>query len=98
MTGLMALVVLGLLLLAIPPVIPAHYRSWTVDNGVRAIGIIIMLFAFASTSFVFVPDGHLGHLFRVYGGGSLTEGRIIAANGENGPQAEGFTPRVHLRP
>jgi SPFH domain / Band 7 family len=98
MTGLMALVVLGLLLLAIPPVIPAHYRSWTVDNGVRAIGIIIMLFAFASTSFVFVPDGHLGHLFRVYGGGSLTEGRIIAADGENGPQAEVFTPGFHIRP
>jgi SPFH domain / Band 7 family len=98
MTGLMALVVLGLLLLAIPPVIPAHYRSWTVDNGVRAIGIIIMLFAFASTSFVFVPDGHLGHLFRVYGGGSLTEGRIVAADGENGPQAEVFTPGFHIRP
>jgi SPFH domain / Band 7 family len=98
MTGLMALVVVGLLLLAIPPVIPARYRSWTVDNGVRAIGIIIMLFAFASTSFVFVPDGHLGHLFRVYGGGSLTEGRIVAANGENGPQAEVFTPGFHIRP
>jgi hypothetical protein len=98
MTGLMALGVLGLLLLAIPPVIPAHYRSWTVDNGVRAIGIIIMLFAFASTSFVFVPDGHLGHLFRVYGGGSLTEGRIIAADGENGPQAAVFTPGFHIRP
>ena len=76
MTGLMALVVMGLFLLAIPPIIPVQYRSWAVDNGARAIGIIIILFAFASTSFVFVPDGHLGHLFRVYGGGSLTEGRM----------------------
>src|SRR5215472_7975470 len=98
MTGLMALVVLGLLLLAIPPLIPLHYRSWAVDNAARVIGIIIILFAFASTSFVFVPDGHLGHLFRVYGGGSLTEGRIVAANGENGPQAEVFTPGFHIRP
>jgi hypothetical protein len=98
MTGLMALVVLGLFLLAIPPLIPAPYRSWAVDNGARAIGIVTILFAFASTSFVFVPDGHLGHLFRVYGGGSLTEGRIVAANGENGPQSEVFTPGFHIRP
>ncbi len=98
MTGLMTLVVLGLFLLTIPPLIPEHYRSWAVDNAVRVIGIIVVLFAFASTSFVFVPDGHLGHLFRVYGGGSLTEGRIVAANGENGPQAEVFTPGFHLRP
>ena len=94
----MALVVVGLFLLAIPPIIPVQYRSWAVDNGARAIGIITILFAFASTSFVFVPDGHLGHLFRVYGGGSLTEGRIVAANGENGPQAEVFTPGFHIRP
>jgi hypothetical protein len=40
----------------------------------RAIGIVIILIAFVSTSFVFVPDGHVGHLFRVYGGGPLTEG------------------------
>ena len=98
MTGLTALVVLGLFLLAIPPLIPVHYRSWAVDNGARVIGIVVILFGFASTSFVFVPDGHLGHLFRVYGGGSLTEGRIVAANGENGPQAEVFTPGFHVRP
>src|ERR1700719_4647073 len=95
---MLVLVVLGaLFLFVIPPLIPAHYRSRVVDNGARAIGIIIILFAFASTSFVFVPDSHLGHLFRVYGGGPLTNGRIVAANGENGPQAEVFTPGVHAR-
>src|ERR1700719_1734332 len=95
---MLVLVVLGaLFLFVIPPLIPAHYRSRVVDNGARAIGIIIILFAFASTSFVFVPDGHLGHLFRVYGGGPLTDGRIVAANGENGQQAEVFTPGFHAR-
>ena len=95
---LTVLVVLGaLLLFAIPPLIPAQYRSWDVDYGVRAIGIVIILFAFGSTSFAFVPDGHIGHLFRVYGGGPLTDGRIVAANGENGPQAEVFTPGFHTR-
>src|SRR5260221_5617589 len=98
MPELRALVVRGLLSPAIPPLIPEHYRSWAVDNGARVIGIITILFAFASTSFIFVPDGHLGHLFRVYGGGSLTDGRIVAANGENGPQAQGFTPGFHIRP
>src|SRR5215470_1044532 len=98
MSEFMALVVLGLFLFAIPPIIPVQYRSWAVDNGARAIGIITILFAFASTSFVFVPDGHLGHLFRVYGGSPLAEGRIVAANGENGPQAEVFTPGFHVRP
>ena len=61
------------------------------------VGIVFILFAVASTSFVFVPDGHVGHLFRVYGGGPLTGGRIIAANAENGPQAEIFTPGFHAR-
>jgi hypothetical protein len=69
MIGLMVLVVLGAILFAIPPLIPIHYRSRAVDNGARAIGIVIILIAFVSTSFVFVPDGHVGHLFRVYGGG-----------------------------
>src|SRR5215472_10216293 len=98
MTGFMTFVVLGLLLLAIPPLLPGEYRSLAGDFGARAIGVITILFAFASTSFVFVPDGHLGHLFRVYGGGSLTDGRILAVNGENGPQAEVFTPGFHIRP
>lgn len=98
MIGLMALVVLGLFLLAATPLIPPPYRSWTVDNGARAIGVLVILFAFASTSFIFVPDGHLGHLFRVYGGGPLADGRIVAVNGENGPQAEVFTPGFHIRP
>ena len=98
MTGFMTFVVLGLLLLAIPPLLPGQYRSLAGDFGARAIGVITILFAFASTSFVFVPDGHLGHLFRVYGGGSLTDGRILAVNGENGPQAEVFTPGFHIRP
>jgi hypothetical protein len=98
MTGFMVLMVVGALLLSVaPPLIPVQYRTWMIDNAVRAIGVVFILSAIASTSFVFVPDGHLGHLFRVYGGGPLTDGRIVAANGENGPQAEVFTPGFHAR-
>lgn len=98
MFGFMVLVVVGLLLLAAPPHIPPSYRSKAADTAVRAVGIAVVVLALASTSFVLVPDGHVGHLFRVYAGGSLPDGRIIAVNGENGPQAEVFTPGFHVRP
>src|ERR1700682_3626897 len=99
MFGLMLLIVLGaLLVFVVPSLIPAHYRSWLTDNLARALGVVSILFGFASTSFVFVPDGHLGHLFRIYGGGSLQDGRIVAANGDDCPQAEIFTPGLHSPP
>jgi hypothetical protein len=98
MFGLLVLVGLGALFLFVfPALIPPNYQSAFTSTLARIAGFVCILFAFASTSFVFVPDGHLGHLFRVYGGGSLMDGRIVAANGENGPQAEIFTPGFHAR-
>ena len=98
MFGLLVLVALGaVFFFVVPSIIPVNYKSAATANLARALGILFILFAIASTSFVFVPDGHVGHLFRVYGGGPLTEGRIVAANGENGPQAEIFTPGFHAR-
>src|SRR5215470_1703779 len=84
--------------LVAPPLIPPHYRNRAGDNAVRLVGIVIILFALGSTSYVHVPDGHLGQLFRVYGGGSLPAGKIIAVNGENGPQARIFAPGFHFEP
>jgi hypothetical protein len=78
-----------------PSLLPQQFRNAFVASALRIIGVLVILFAIASTSFVRVPDGHLGQLFRVYGGGSLTEGRIIAAHGENGPQAKVLTPGFH---
>jgi hypothetical protein len=98
MLGLLVFIALGaVFFFIVPSIIPPAYRSAATANLARAVGIVFILFAVASTSFVFVPDGHVGHLFRVYGGGPLTGGRIIAANGENGPQAEIFTPGFHAR-
>src|ERR1700722_1942663 len=95
MFGLLVLVGLGaLFVFVLPPLIPPSYQSAFTTTLARIAGFICILFAFASTSFVFVPDGHLGHLFRVYGGGPLTHGRIFAANREKGPQAQAFYPRV----
>ena len=91
---------LGLVLGAIvvflgPSLLPQQFRNAFLDNALRIIGVFAILFAIASTSFVRVPDGYLGQLFRVYGGGSLTEGRIVAVHGENGPQAKILTPGFH---
>ena len=96
----MTVLLLGLLLAAIvafagPTLLPQQARSPLTDTTLRIIGVLGMLFAIASTSFVRVPDGHLGQLFRVYGGGSLSEGRIVAVHGENGPQASILTPGFH---
>ena len=96
----MTVVLLLLLLSAViafagPTLLPQQMRSSVADSALRVIGVLGMLFAIASSSFVRVPDGHLGQLFRVYGGGSLTEGRIVAVHGENGPQATVLTPGFH---
>jgi hypothetical protein len=96
LVSLLGVVVLGTFVAFVgPSLLPQQFRNAFVDMGLRIIGIAAILFAIASTSFVRVPDGHLGQLFRVYGGGSLPEGRIIAVRGENGPQAGILTPGFH---
>jgi len=95
--------VLGLLLGAIvafvgPSLLPQQMRSALADTALRLIGALAIFFVIASTSFVHVPDGHLGQLFRIYGGGSLTQGRIVAVHGENGPQAKILTPGFYPWP
>lgn len=93
MFALLSNVIAGLaLMFIVPPLVPQQFRSRFVDTVIRAIGVILIIFGVFSTSYVYVPDHHLAQLFRVYGGGSLTGGRIIAVNGENGAQARIFTP------
>ena len=85
----------GLIAFVLPRFIPQPIRAALPDSIVRAVGLLFVVLAVASTSFVHVPDGHLGQLFRIYGGGSLPAGRIVAVNGENGPQARILTPGFH---
>src|SRR5580704_10913044 len=87
-----------LLILIVPALLPARFNNITIANAVRGVGVLVIVFSIGLTSFVYVPDGHLGQLFRVYGGGSLREGKIVAASGENGPQAEILTPGFHFWP
>jgi hypothetical protein len=99
MAGLLFWIVVGAAILFVaPPLLPPRFRNPVSDNAVRLAGALVIVFGVLSTSYVFVPDGHVGELFRVYGGGSLPVGRIVAANGENGPQARIFTPGFHFEP
>ena len=96
MSGLvLGLLAGGIIAFILPRFVPLPIRSALPDSLVRAVGGLFVMMAVASTSFVHVPDGHLGQLFRIYGGGSLTDGRIIAVHGENGPQARTLTPGFH---
>ena len=99
MPSLITWLIAGLLaLFALPHLLPERYLAFVPQQALRVAGIVIIVFAFASTSWVHVPDGYSAHLFRVYAGGSLPEGRIVAANGENGPQARILPPGLHIEP
>jgi len=99
MVGFLLGVLLGAIVAFVgPSLLPPPLRSALADTILRIIGVFAIMFAVASTSFVHVPDGHLGQLFRIYGGASLAEGRIVAVHGENGPQAKILTPGFHAWP
>jgi len=99
MPGLIMGVIAGLLIiLIVPPLLPERFKGQLSDLTIRVLGIFVIIFSLLSTSFVYVPDGYSAHLFRVYAGGSLPPGRIVAANGENGPQARILAPGFHFEP
>jgi hypothetical protein len=64
-------------------------------------GVVIFLFGLfllASSSFVFIDANSVGHLKRIYAFNNLPPGRIIATEGEKGPQAEVLGPGFHVIP
>lgn len=63
--------------------------------GIAGLVVVALL---VSTSFTVVSADKVGHLKRVYGGGSMPAGHVVAAEGENGPQAEILAPGFHFRP
>ena len=74
MAGLVMGLIAGLLVaLVVPPLIPEKHQNAVTRVLVRAVGVLIVIFAIASTSYVHVPDGYSAHLFRVYAGGSLPQ-------------------------
>jgi len=66
--------------------------------GVRAFGIILSILCFLMTSCLIIDSDKVGHLTRVYMGGKMPSGRIIANTDEKGPQAEILPPGFHMIP
>jgi hypothetical protein len=74
-------------------------RSEEVSFRFRGVitGVLVgcAMFSAASTSFFYVDKGNVAVLYKVYGTGVLTEGRIIAVDGEKGPQADIYPDGFH---
>ncbi|MBO6548300.1 MAG: hypothetical protein JJ964_01610 [Rhizobiales bacterium] len=73
-------------------------RSKISPQIIGAALIIFSLFSLASTSFVNIDANRVGHLKRIYAFEELPEGRIIALEGQKGPQARILGPGFHFSP
>ena len=69
-----------------------------VDRTIKASLVIFAIIGFLSRSFVIVDGDEIGGLKRIYLGDELPPGRIIALDGQKGPQAEVLGPGFHLKP
>jgi regulator of protease activity HflC (stomatin/prohibitin superfamily) len=69
-----------------------------VDRALKGSLVIFAIIGFLSRSFVIVDGDEIGALKRIYLGDQLPSGRIIALDGQNGPQAEILGPGFHLKP
>ncbi|MDH5511009.1 MAG: SPFH domain-containing protein [Nitrospinota bacterium] len=67
-----------------------------IPHLIRGGAVAALVMALLSTSFVIIDSNKTGHLKKVFMGSSLAPGRIIAANGEMGPQARILPPGLHI--
>ncbi|WP_436094207.1 SPFH domain-containing protein [Bosea sp. LjRoot237] len=76
----------------------ASLKRRTGFNMAAIAAVLIAVFLFASTSYVVVGPNEAGHLKRIYGGSDLPTGKIIAIDGQKGPQADLLGPGFHFIP
>lgn len=60
--------------------------------------LIVGVVGLASRSFVFIGAEEVGHMKRIFAFQDLPKGRIIAQDGEKGPQAKILGPGFHFQP
>jgi hypothetical protein len=77
---------------------PIVGKSVVVTRLVQVVLLLVGLFGLVSRSFVIVDANQVGHLKRIYLASDLPAGKIIAAHGEKGPQAEILGPGFHFIP
>src|SRR5262245_14952933 len=78
-----SIVIAGLLIVVAPRFIPPQLSM--LHLLAKAAAVLLILFAVASTSFVYVDEDKTGHINKIYGS-NLPQGAYIAVNGEKGPQ------------
>jgi regulator of protease activity HflC (stomatin/prohibitin superfamily) len=76
---------------AIPQQAPPPFRT-----PLRIAALVLIVLGTAFSSVVYVPSDSVGIVNRNMFGPALREGRIIAVNGEMGPQADVLAPGLHL--
>jgi len=59
---------------------------------------LVAIFYFALISIVIIDQDRVGHMKKIYFGSALPEGRVIAVDGQQGPQAEILGPGFHFIP
>lgn len=65
---------------------------------IRIVFGVLAAFCVFSTSYVNIGENDAGHKVKVYGYGNLDSGKVIAVNGEKGPQADIIQPGFHVSP
>jgi SPFH domain / Band 7 family len=90
-----SMIVAGLLVLVAPRFIPPHLS--VLNSAAKAVAVLLILFAVASTSFVYIDEDKTGHINKIYGS-NLPQGAYIAVNGEKGPQAHILPPGFQFSP
>ncbi len=95
-TAILTLIAGLCIIFAVPGYLSKKHASLT--NIVRVFGVLVVLFATASISFVHIPQDETGFLHRIYLADPLPEGRIIAMRGQKGPQSWVLGPGFHFIP
>jgi hypothetical protein len=90
-----SIIVAGLLIVVAPRFIPAQFS--VLHLVAKAAAVLLILFAVASTSFVYIDADKTGHVNKIYGS-NLSQGAYIAINGEKGPQASILPPGFQFSP
>jgi len=90
-----SIIIAGLLVVVAPRFIPPQFSILHLVT--KAAALLLILFAVASTSFVYIDADKAGHVNKIYGS-NLPQGAYIATNGEKGPQAAVLPPGFQFSP
>ena len=92
MSPFLLLLIAALVALAVPRLLPERIAAPWMTTVSRILAAVLLIGAVLSTSIISISPNRVGLVRKVYGTRSLPEGRLIAANGETGYQADIIPP------